>query len=68
MQLLGPVHLVDDPELVQALFVLLDPQLADDLEHVAGDALLVRQPFDRDGRSLGGGASHELADLGATFG
>ena len=67
-QLLGPVHLVDDPELVQALIVLLDPQLADDLEHVAGDALLVRQTFERDGRSLRGGASHEIADLGPTLG
>ena len=47
-ELLRPAHLVDDAELVEALVVLLDAQLADDLEHVAGDALLGRQPVDRD--------------------
>ena len=65
-QLLGTAHLVDDAELVQALVVLLDPQLADHLEHVAGDALLRREPVDRDGRRLGRRARHQLADLRAT--
>ena len=42
-QLLRPAHLVDDLELVEALVVLLDLQLGDDQQHVAGDPLLGRQ-------------------------
>ena len=51
-QLLRAAHLVDDAQLVEALVVLLDPELGDDLEHVAGDALLGREAVDRDGRRL----------------
>jgi hypothetical protein len=41
-QLLWSAHLVDNAELVETLVVLLDRQLTDDLEHVAGDPLLSR--------------------------
>ena len=64
-ELLGAAHLVDDPQLVQAVVVLLDPELADDLEHVAGDPLLGRQPIDRDGCRLGRRPLHERACPGA---
>ena len=67
-ELLRAAHLVDDAQLVQALVVLLDVQLTDDLEHVAGDPLLGREALDRDGGGLGRGPLHELAGLGSTGG
>ncbi len=54
-ELLRPAHLVDDAQLVEALVVLLDAQLGDDDEHVAGDPLLGGQAVDRDRPCLGGG-------------
>ncbi len=42
-QLLRAAHLVDDAELVEREVVLLDLELGDDLEHVAGDPVLGRQ-------------------------
>ena len=39
-ELLRTAHLVDDPQLVEGLVVLLDLELRDDLEHVAGDPVL----------------------------
>jgi hypothetical protein len=65
-QLLRSAHLVDDAELVETLVVLLDAQVADDLEHVACDALLGRQPVDRDRPRFGGGPLHQLTSSGAT--
>ena len=58
-ELLRPAHLVDDAQLVEALVVLLDAQLGDDDEHVAGDPLLGGQAVDRDGACLGGGPDQE---------
>ena len=42
-ELLRTAHLVDDAQLVEALVVLLDVELGDDLEHVPGDPVLGRQ-------------------------
>ena len=65
-ELLRSAHLVDDAQLVEALVVLLDAQLGDDDEHVAGDPLLGGQALDRDRACLGGGPVQEVARLGAT--
>ena len=62
-ELLRPAHLVDDAELVEALVVLLDAELGDDQEHVAGDPLLGRQAVGRDRARLLGGPLHERAGL-----
>ena len=58
-QLLRTAHLVDDPQLVEVLVVLLDLEVGDDLEHVAGDPVLGRQAVGRDGGRLRGGPLHQ---------
>ena len=58
-ELLRTAHLVDDAQLVEALVVLLDVELGDDLEHVPGDPVLGRQPVGVDGGRLGGGPLHQ---------
>jgi hypothetical protein len=67
-ELLWAAHLIDDPQLVQRLVVLLDIQLGDDAENVAGDPFFGREAFGRDRCRLGGRSLHELASPGATFG
>jgi hypothetical protein len=60
-QLLRAAHLVDDAQLVEPLVVLLDAEVADDLQHVPRDPLLGRQTLDRDRPRLGGGPLHQVA-------
>ena len=67
-ELLRAAHLVHDAQLVEVLVVFLDGELGDDLEHVAGDAVLGRQAVHRDGRGLRRGPLHEGPDGGATVG
>ena len=67
-QLLRPAHLVDDAELVQTLVILLDGEFADDLQHVARDALLGGQAIERDRGGLAGRTLHQLARPGAAVG
>ena len=43
-ELLRAAHLVDDAQLMEPLVVLLDPQLADDLEHVSVMRSSVERP------------------------
>ena len=50
---LRPAHLVDGGQEVHPGVGLLDPDLADDLHHVPGDALLDREALRRKGRDLG---------------
>ena len=67
-ELLRAAHLVDDPQLVEGLVVLLDLELGDDLEHVAGDPVLGRQAVGVDGRRLGRGALHQRSGAGPSVG
>src|SRR6185295_2804493 len=67
-ELLWTAHLVDDPQLVQGLIVLLDLELRDDLEHVAGDPVLGGNAVGVDRGRLGGGPLHERSSTRATLG
>ena len=67
-ELLRAAHLVDDAELVEGLVVLLDLELGDDLEHVAGDPVLGRQAVGLDRGRLGGGALHQRPSASPTLG
>ena len=58
-ELLRTAHLVDDPQLVEVLVVLLDPELGDDLEHVARDPVLGRQARGVDRARSAGRPLHE---------
>ena len=65
-ELLRTAHLVDDPQLVEALVVLLDLQVGDDLEHVERDPVLGRQAIGRHRRRLGRGPLHQAPHRGAS--
>ena len=67
-ELLRAAHLVDDAELVEGLVVLLDLELGDDLEHVAGDPVLGRQAVGRDRGRLGRGPLHQRPSAGPSLG
>ena len=60
---LGAVDLVDDAQPVGALVVLLDADVGDHDQHVAGDPVLDRQAVGGDRLRLAPGADEELAGL-----